>query len=237
VDADNNTIPDECCEPVNPPQDGPVANLKNRFISFQGSNPGKLTALRVKLTSLQHPDPPNLPGREPTDFSAYEGEYRWVGSPVEYREGTAPQPTFIAARLQCAPYYTDWSTAGLVNVYGPEIMPSSLYHVQAIEQECDVNGGESNYSVSLTLGTARWGDVVPPFSPPSPGQPNAIDIVGVVNKLKALTGAPTKVYTMLQPAIVNLANNNEINALDIVSVVDALKGFAYPYTGIVACPP
>lgn len=224
------------CEPVNPPQAGPGTDLKNRFISLQGSNPGKLTALRVKLTSLQHPDPPNEPSRPPTDFSAFEGEYRWVGPPVEYREGLDPQPTFIAAQLQCAPYFTDWSTVGLVNVYGAEIIPSSLYHVQAIEQDCDISGGESNYSAALPLGTSRWGDVDPPFNPPSTqSQPDVIDIVGLVNKLKDLTGAPTKVYALLQPAI--LDPSGEINAFDIVSGVDALKGFAYPYTGIVACPP
>ena len=236
VDADHNTIPDECCEPVNPPQAGPAANLKNRFISFQGSNPGKLTALRVRLTSLQHPDPPNLPGREPTDFSAHENQVRWVGAPVEYLERTSPQPTFLAAKLQCTPYYRDWSTVGLVHVYGAEIMPSSLYHLQAIEPECDVKGGETNYSTSLTLATARWGDVDPPFNPPSTqSQPDTIDIVGLVNKFKDLTGAPTKVYARLQPAILDPGNG--VNALDILSAVDAFKGFPYAYTGIVACPP
>ncbi|MEK7755916.1 MAG: hypothetical protein AAB385_01760, partial [Planctomycetota bacterium] len=230
------TIPDECCEPVDPPQAGPEANLKNRFISLQGSHPDKLTALRVTLTSLQHPNPPNDPGRPPINFSAFEGQYRWVGPAVEYREGTAPQPAFLAARLQCTPYYTDWAAVGLVHVYGAEIMPSSLYLVQAIEQDCDINGGDSNYSASLTLGTSRWGDVESPFNPPSSqSQPDAIDIVSLVNKFKNLAGAPTKVYALLQPAI--LDPSDEINALDIVSGVDSFKNFAYPYTGIVACAP
>ena len=236
VDVNNNTIPDECCEAADPPQAGPEANPKNRFISLQGSHPDKLTALRVTLTSLQHPDPPNDPTHPPRDFSAYEGGYRWVGSPVEYLEGITPQPTFFAARLQCTPYYTDWAAVGLVHVYGAEIMPSSIYAVQAIEQDCDINGGESNYSASLNLGTGRWGDVVSPFNPPSPQiQPNSIDIVGLVNKLRGVPGAPTKLYAQLQPAI--LDPSDEISALDIVSVVDAVKAFAYPYSGIVACPP
>jgi hypothetical protein len=123
-----------------------------------------------------------------------------------------------------------------VHVYGAEIMPSSLYLVQAIEQDCDINGGDSNYSASLTLGTARWGDVESAFNPPSPlSQPSAIDIAGLVNKFKGMPGAPMKVYALLQPAI--LDPSDEINALDIVSGVDSFKNFAYPYTGIVACAP
>jgi len=86
------------------------------------------------------------------------------------------------------------------------------------------------------LGTSRWGDVDPPYNPPSTqSQPDAIDIVGLVNKFKDLTGAPTKVYALLQPAI--LDPSDPINALDIVSAVDAFKGFPYAYTGVVACPP
>ena len=123
-----------------------------------------------------------------------------------------------------------------MHVYGAEIMPSSLYVVQAIEPDCDINGGDSNYSASLTLGTSRWGDVDPPFNPPSPqSQPDGIDIVGLVNQFKGVPGSPTKVYTLLQPAI--LDPSHEINALDILSGVDAFRELAYPYTGIVACPP
>jgi len=39
----------------------------------------------------------------------------------------------------------------------------------------------------------------------------------------------------LQPAI--LDPGREINALDIVSAVDAFLGKQYPYTGVVNCPP
>jgi len=236
VDTDGNSIPDECCEPVDAPQAGPEAELKNRFITLQESHPDKLIALRVTLTSLQHPNPPNDLIHPPRDFSAYQGGYRWVGPPVEFPEGHDPQPSFRAARLQCTPYYTDWASVGLVHVYGPEIMPSSIYSVQAIEQDCDINGEESEYSAPLILSTARWGDVAPPFNPPSTqNQPDGIDVVGLVSKFKSVAGAPTKVYSALQPAIVNLAG--EISALDILSGVDAFRGFAYPYTGIVACPP
>jgi hypothetical protein len=130
----------------------------------------------------------------------------------------------------------DWTTAGLVHVYGPEIMPSSLYEVQAIEQDCDVQAGESDYSAALPLGTSRWGDVDEPFNPPSDTkQPDGLDIARLVDKFKNLPGAPPKVSAQLQPAV--LDPSEKISALDIASTVDAFKGKAYPYTGIVNCPP
>jgi len=236
VDENNNTIPDDCCEPVDPPLAGPDANLKNRYISLVGSNAGRLTALRVSLTSLQHPDPPNLPAYPPTDFSAHEGEYRWVGPPADFPEGNTPQPTFRAAALQCTPYYTDWAVEGVVHVFGAEVMPSSIYHVQAIDSDCDIHGGGGNYSAALPLATARWGDLELPFNPPSTtNQPDALDITSLVNKFKSAMGAPTKAYAQMQPAI--LQPNAAINALDVVSAVDAFKKRAYPYSGIEACPP
>lgn len=235
VDVNNNTIPDDCCEPADPPQAGPEADLKNRYISLLGSNPGRLTALRVTLASLQHPVPPNLPERPPIDFSAFEGEIRWIGPPTVYPEGSTPTATFAAARVQCTPHYADWAAFGLVHVFGAEIMPSSLYQVQAIDAGCDVNG-ESDYSVALPLSTARWGDVGAPFNPPSTTpQPDVLDISNLVSNLKNVVGAPTKVYAQLQPAILN--PSDEANILDVVSAVDALKGIAYPYTGIEECPP
>jgi hypothetical protein len=236
VDANHNGIPDECCEPVLPPQAEPAGTAKNRYVSVQGDNPGRLTALRVRLTSLQHPNPPNPPSHPPRDFSAFEGQYRWVGPPTVYREEQVPTPTFTAARLQCVPYYTDWAAVGLLQVYGPEIMPSSLYDVQAIEADCDVHGAESNYSPALTVVTSRFGDVDVPFSPPSATtQPDGLDITGLVNKFKGVVGAIKKVRAHLQPAVLDPGKG--INALDIVTAVDAFLGKAYPYTGIVDCPP
>ncbi len=236
VDANHNEIPDECCEPVLPPQAEPAGTAKNRYLSVQGDDPGKLTALRVKLISMQHPDPPNAPNRPPHGFSAFEGQYRWVGPPGVYRERVNPTPKFTAARLQCVPYFMDWTTAGLVHVYGPEIIPSSLYHVQAIERDCDIQGGECNYSAALPLGTSRLGDMDVPFNPPSDTtQPDGLDIAGRVDKFKGVSGAAQKVRAQLQPAL--LDPSDEINALDIVATVDAFKGKAYPYTGIVDCPP
>ncbi len=235
VDVNGNSIPDECCQPVDAPLAEPAGISKNRFISLQGGNTGKTTAVRVKMVSLQHPNPPNVPEQPPIDFSAFEGQYRWLGPPIDYIEDLDPGITFRASRLQCAPYYADWSTFGTVHVWGPEVIPSSLYHAQEISQTCNINSGELSYSAALVLQTARWGDVVAPFNPPATTQqPDTTDISQVVYKFKKLPGAPKKVYSLLEPAV--LTPGAELDVSDIVAVVDAFKSFRYPYTGIVNCP-
>jgi hypothetical protein len=51
----------------------------NRFLSFSlpSNIAGQSTALRVELTSLHHPNP-LPPGPPPPDFSAFEGQFRYV---------------------------------------------------------------------------------------------------------------------------------------------------------------
>ena len=86
---------------------------KNRYISLVPGNPGEPTALRVSLVSLDL-------------FDSFDGQTRWVGEPGTYDD---TEETFQAAPLQCAPHYMDWSTVGVVHVYGAEIVPSSLPHL------------------------------------------------------------------------------------------------------------
>lgn len=234
-DFDGNNIPDQCCEPVASPLPEPIVQAKNRFITLRPGNPGRRTALRVRLTSLQHPNPPNSPQYPPQDFSAFEGTYRWVGPPSVYPDAS-PTPTFTAARLQCQPFAMDWSTIPLLHVYGPEVIPSSVYEVVAIDEDCVLAGDLGTASAPLAISTARWGDIASPFQPPSSiKQPDSLDVTASVNKFRGVFGAPPKVLAKLQPDSIN--PGHVINALDIVSTVDAFAGKRYPYHGIVACPP
>ena len=210
----------------NPPLSEPSPVNKNRFISLIPGNPGKQTALRVKLTSLHHPAPPYTGGNT-TNFSAYEGQYRWVQAPQTFVESNANPTTFKASQLGCTPYYTDWSNISLLNIYGAEIVPSSLYGVQAIEIGCGINS-PTCYSSSLIINTSRWGDVVEPFNPPIMGQPTFADISAIVNKFKNTQGAISKVRAKLSNVIVNL--NTDVSFADISVDVDAFKGKGYPYS-------
>ena len=164
---------------------------------------------------------------------------RWVGKPgifLEYQDLGVGGGTYIAARLQCTPYYHDWKPLGLITVVGAEIVPSSEYSVQTYGASCLGNEATCEaVSTAVTMYTRRSGDTGPSFNPPSSsGEPSALDIALVVNKLKTLPGALVKAITQLQPNVPEL--NADINALDIVAVVDAVKGMKYGFSGPCVCP-
>jgi len=241
LDVNDNGIPD-VCEAIPPPVSGDPSGLrKNRSLSIMvapataaGSEPA---ALRVRLVSLHHPSPPNAPCCPGPDFTASENQIRWVGSPTTFPE-SAEVPaagSFVAAKLQCAPFYHDWTTVGMFHLYGDAVVPSSEYVVQSILQGSDV-GSESAYSAELPIETSRWGDVDEPFSPPDPTtQPDFVDVSRVVDKFKNLAGAPIKTRAMLQPDDPNM--NQDVSFLDISATVDAFKGLAYPFDGPTPCGP
>ena len=253
ADRTGNGIPDEC---EAPPQVIPESvAVKTRAISFSAPPPAVATgvagqtAIRVTMIDLQNPVPPNLPTSPPPNFSAFEsatctavGEAnccaRWVGKPGTFLESqdTPGIGNFKAARVQCTPYYHDWGSEGLLHVVGAEVLPSSSYKVEVFAASCMGNEAAClDVSAPVTIGTRRLGDIAAAFNPPSTTtQPDAIDVTQLVNKIKNITGAPPKVEAQLQPNLPEL--NADINALDIVAVVDAVKQFAYAFSGPCPCP-
>jgi len=239
-DCNGNFVPDEC-EGVPSPQvpsvePGGLAN--NRYLAFVPGNPGVSSAIRVKLSSLHHPDPPNLPQSPPPDFSGFEGQVRWVGPASECPDSTTLGTTFWCAKLQCDPVYLDWqATIGpdVLYVTGAEVIPSSMYDVQILPEACD-GTAEPSYSAALQLSTARWGDVGEPLQEPSPAsrsQPNVLDISAAVDKLK-------DVPTALHKPRIQLQENDpdptaSINVLEISFTVDAVKAAGYPFAGPSSC--
>ncbi len=197
-------------------------------------------AIEVRLTDLQNPDPPNAPGHSPPDFSAFEvgsctaqdetaGCVRWVGPVRTYLQSqdTPGTGSFKASRLQCTPYPHDWSTEGTVHIVGAEILPSSSYEVRFVRSQ--------GAHCTAVLRTARWGDVIAPFNPPSTStQPDGLDCAALIAKFKNQVGAISKVGTKLNPNLPEL--NADVDTIDIVMVVDAFKAFAYPFSGPCACP-
>jgi hypothetical protein len=206
---------------------------KVRAISFTPTNAGRQTAIRMTLTSLHHPNPPYTGGTA-ANFSAFEGQIRWVGPPVEYMESQSSLTPFVAATLQCTPYYADWSTVGLLHVIGAEIIPSSVYELQSVPEGCSI-AAEFNYSTTLTVVTGRWGDIDAPFSPPADTQqPDLDDISSLVNKYRSALGAPIKVRALLAGQIPDPAP--DVNFDHISACVDAFKGLPFPYTVLPSCP-
>jgi hypothetical protein len=208
------------------------------------------SAIKVTMIDLQNPAPPNVPAFPPPNFGAFEdatctapgeagGCDRWVGPPYTFLEGidVPTSGTYRTARLQCTPYYHDWPSLGEFTVIGAEVNPSSRYNVKAYGSSCKGNEGScSSTSSDVMMFTRRWGDTSPNFedgvAPLT--QPDAIDISVVVNKFKSLPGAPVKAIAQVQPNLPDA--NGDISALDISGVVDAVKNFAYPFTGPCVCP-
>jgi hypothetical protein len=229
ADCNTNSIPDEC-EGIPPSslQIDPTGFSKSRFISFVPGNPGQETAIRVTLSMLHHVDPPYTAGVS-VPFTAFEGQSRWVGPPVQYVESDSSGTPFLASQLRCTPHYQDWSTISLLHVTGSDIVPSSLYDVAVIAAACDTSIG-ANYSNSLSVITARWGDVETPFAP-NGAQPDFTDIGSLVNKFKNAPGAPIKARAMLAGDNANGVVNvtPDVNFGHISACVDAFKGLPYPY--------
>ncbi len=207
---------------------------KSRAISFQPGNAGQMTALRVRMVSLHHPDPPYTGGAA-ADFTAFEGQFRWVGPPSEYVESLGSPTPFTAATLQCTPHYADWGTIGLLHVLGIEVIPSSVYEVQAITEGCPI-GSTYTYSEGMQVITGRWGDVDFPFNPPATTQqPDVGDISALINKFRSTPGAPIKARALLAGPIPNVAVDFDFGHVAVC--VDAFRGEGYPYPPPVNCSP
>jgi hypothetical protein len=164
-----------------------------------------------------------------------------VGPPLGYLESNDNPGlgNYRVSRLQCTPFYYDWvpePNGGLVNIIGADIVPSSTYQLQAFGADC--KGSESNcgnVSPPVVVTTRRAGDIATPFQGGPPlTQPNAIDVTNAVNKFRNLAGSPPKVVSQVQPNFPD--PNADINAIDIVTVVDNQRGFGYTYSGPCICP-
>ncbi len=240
-DSDGDGFGDSCIPPNALDADSSGIN-KARFLSFvvpaSSTAAANETALRVNLVSLHHVNPPYTAGSS-IPFSSFEGQVRWAGPPTEYVESVSSGTPFYATPLQCDPYYQDWSTVGLLHVFGSAIVPSSMYEVENVAASCQ--GSEENctaVSAHLSISTTRWGDVVEPFNPPSTtSQPDFGDIGALVNKFKSAPGAPIKARALLAGTNANgdIDPTPDLGFTHISACVDAFKGFPYPYA-IASCP-
>jgi len=250
-DVDGNGAPDECQPPPMPWVENPPV-FRNRSVGVISPTaptlaPGARTALQLGMVQLYNPVPRPSVGPMP-DFSAFQkgpsctdslGCGRWLGPPVTvmFNTDNPASGTYRLSRLQCTPYYMDWTTEGLVYVVGAEILPSSLYSIQSYlglcegqEDSCDAVSSDNQ------LLTTRYGDIAAPFSPPSSEfQPDGLDVVAVVDAFKRIPGAPNKPAAQLQPNLVDV--HGDVDGLDITAVIDSFVGKHYPYAGPCSCPP
>lgn len=209
----------------------------------------QFTAIAIRPIELENPNPANQPCCPPVNFSAYEaptctaagegnGCVRWLGPPVTVLESqdNPALGSFMASRLQCTPYYFDWTTLGPITATGPEILPSSTYEISSYSISCQgVEATCPQVSPPVQAQTRRSGDIAMPWNPPATStQPDPQDVVAVLDKFINRPSAPSKVVAQIQPNVTEL--NSNINALDTVATIDAFRGRAYPFSGPCACP-
>jgi len=119
----------------------------------------------------------------------------------------------VAAPSKVSKFPAEW---GETLVQDPDIVPSTVYHVEA---QCGV------YRSAPGIGsTWLWGDLN------NDGNVNAIDVVLIVDKFKELPGAISTEVADIHPCV----PNGIINALDVVIEVDAVK--EVPYFCSIPCP-
>jgi len=201
-----------------PPLQEPNPIPKNRYISFLPQNQGRQTALRVKLKSIGN------------GFESFNGKTAWVGAPKDICEtstitevppANCAAPTYKTATLSCnATVYRNWDNTEILNVFGSEIVPGSVYEVQTIEGGCDVND-ESCYSAPLEIRTGRFGKVL-----------ENGDWDGLVQVSDALAGIASfgnvqDDISKMRTEIANEYIDNRANIDDVLEVLGAFSGGSY----------
>ncbi len=212
----------------------PRLTPKSRFISARPQDWGSDVALRVMLTSLHHPDPPYAASPfESADFSSFEGQIRWVGPPQQFVENENSESFYWAAPLQCEPYYETWDDIDALNIYGAEIVPSSVYKIERLDPDCVDLNDDACYTTIANIATTRYGDIVEPFaSTDGTTQPNMLDVAAVVDKFKGAASAPVMARVILRGNVPDLA----VNMTDISYAINAFRGQGYPFSGPSECP-
>jgi len=197
-----------------PPHIEATEPTKNRYLSF---NPGISVhprALRVTVVDAQ-------------GFPNSSGAIRWVGPPLLFENTTAGDMA-LGAGLQCTPYYQVWDSEQLLHIYGSEVVPGSVYQVDAIVANCDRNYWY-NYSEPIVIPTAPWGDIIG-----TSGDLTFSDIVAVTDYYRDAPNAPSKTQTQLQPNVP--APAQQVSFSDVSQAVNAFRGFVYPFAGPGQCP-
>jgi len=199
-----------------------VLGEKNRYLSVEGANTGRVTALQVTFGSM--------PG-----YEYAEGRTMWVGEPFQVTEASGssqptPPPAFWAAELGCDPFYTDWSTYGTIDVYDDAIIPGAIFEIRAIDEACHT-GIPDNYSGALDVPMSPVGDIVgdcgvTPCTPPQ-GVVDFVDISAVVDKFRNLPAAPRKARAdLINSEITQPLPDKKVDFVDISYCVDAFRAQA-----------
>lgn len=211
----------------NPRPETPFAVPKNRYLSFRAATGDGQEAVQVEFLSL--------PG-----YEYAEGRIMWVQEPHPVTEDAGssanwPPPTFWLAELGCTPFYTYWTTYGVVDVYDDAIIPGATFGLRAIHESCDPTNA-ANYSSALEVSMSAVGDLVgicdvTPCTPPQ-GVVDFVDVVAVVDKFKNDPSAPRKARSdLINSDISQPRPDQKVDFLDICYCVEAFRSVPRPPPG------
>lgn len=198
----------------------------NRYLPVE---PGRITAepglyaLRVTLVDIDnHPE--------------FNGQVRWLGFPEKFPEFRNSPDFFQASLLACNPQFVDWSMYNdMVYAYGIEVLPGSLYEVHAVHESCaDLNDPEC-YSAAQILPTAKWADVIHPYTSIETSQPDISDVLALVQRWLS---APNLLKVQAQLCETFIDPRNGITIDDVLYAVGAWLGSPFPEIRVVIkdCP-
>lgn len=234
-DTNFDGVPDECpCVSPLPAALSEPSYPRNRFLSVEFDVDVSSVAVRVVLDSLHHPDPPYAGGNQGANLSGFEGTVRWAGTPTLHEQGNSGG-AFWTSQLQCEPEFMDLTSIDVLNLFGPEVVPSSAYTVQLVYEQCSSSLDDpASFSMPVVAETSRWGDVTDPFSPDTEfSQPDIADVLEAVDKFLG-TSPRSKASTRTQPETIDPELHTSLS--DILSIVDAFLGKPYPFTIATTCP-
>lgn len=217
VDSNGNGIPDSCECDVDPVVADASPVLKSRYLSFTPGNAGRRVAFKVTLAASDI-------------FPGLVGTSWWVGPPSEHVESLDAGTTFTAAGLRCTQVFHDWTTVGLLHVFGDAVIPESRYEVRVIREAC-TRVDPSPFSSPVEVTTTRLGDLVTPFTAMEPVQPDFRDIRAVVSKFLDDPGAVDVAFADIADSV----PDQSVDFRDINVEVTSFLGDHYPYGPPTVC--
>ena len=201
----------------------PHDRSKNRYLSFTPNNPGISAAFRVQKTTA------------PTGSC-------WVQTPVQTASGVPAQNDQYTAKCGTAPVFRVWSEP-VVHVGDCTIIPVADYEISATTDGAVFTSPLPLSTILLpSLNTKQWGDNVGVNNGTEWTPPNQFTNVNdVLSLLAIISGAVIRPhFTVANLQAISSADpcmNAFVNTADVLIVVKAVAGDAYPFTtNPVNCP-
>ena len=228
-DLNGNGTPDVCeCAAPAAPEPPAGSAIRNRYLLISGAL-GTITRIQVTVLST------------PPGYSQLIGNSWWVTGLRETSEDSGNvdpvegEPTFKVATLGCDPDNINWFDFETIEVADPAIVPGATYQVVAFTASCPPNQVAAP-SVSATISTSIWGDIVKdctgvPCGPPDGSVDVTTDVTGILDKFKNAPNAPSKARADIEPAWPDLL----INITDVTFGLNAFMSDPYSFETATPC--